>query len=73
MRSPELTDQERSTLARLVPRLGRVHIRQRLGLEHDHETDVFRRGTHFLHLENRYSVLSQVCISEPDRSRQGTG
>lgn len=36
----------------LVRRLGRVHLRQRLGLESEHEAQVFRRGTHFFHLEN---------------------
>src|ERR1019366_21042 len=43
MRSPELTTDERAALARLEPRLGRLHIQQRLGLEHDHEAQVFRR------------------------------
>ncbi|WP_239002616.1 metallophosphoesterase [Rhodovastum atsumiense] len=33
-----------------------MYIRQRLGLEHDFETQVFRRGTHFFHLENWYSI-----------------
>src|SRR4051812_43783987 len=56
MRSPELTDQERAALAALEPRLGRLHLRQRLGLEHDYETHVFRRGTHLFHIENWYSI-----------------
>ncbi len=38
----------------LVQRLGRVHLRQRLGLEKEYEAQVFRRGTHFFHLENWY-------------------
>lgn len=31
-------------------------MRQRLGLERDYEAHIFRRGTHFFHLENWYSV-----------------
>ena len=60
MRSPELTPEERTALAALEPRLGRLHIRQRLGLERDYEAQVFRRGTHFFHLENWYSVHSLI-------------
>lgn len=56
MRSPEPTSAERMALAALEHRLGHLHVRQRLGLEHDYETHVFRRGTHFFHLENWYSV-----------------
>ena len=32
-----------------------MHLRQRLGLEGEHEAHVVRRGTHFFHLENWYS------------------
>jgi predicted MPP superfamily phosphohydrolase len=48
----------------LVNRLGRVHVRQRLGLEREYESRVFRRGTHFFHLENWYSVhgLIRGCL-----------
>jgi predicted MPP superfamily phosphohydrolase len=42
--------------AALEARIGRVHLRQRLGLESEHEADVFRRGTHFFHIENWYSI-----------------
>jgi predicted MPP superfamily phosphohydrolase len=52
MRSPELTPEEEEALAALEPRVGRVLLRQRLGLERDHEAQVFRRRTHFFHLEN---------------------
>ena len=44
MRSPDITPAELATLAALEPRIGRLHIRQRLGLEHDYEARVFRRG-----------------------------
>jgi predicted MPP superfamily phosphohydrolase len=55
MDSPELTSEEEAALAALEPRLGRLHVRQRLGLEQDFEAKVFRKGTHFFHIENWYS------------------
>jgi predicted MPP superfamily phosphohydrolase len=56
MRSPELTIREEVALAALEPRLGPLHVRQRLGLERDYEAHVFRKGTHFFHIENWYSI-----------------
>jgi uncharacterized protein len=56
MRSPELSASEKAALAALEPRLGPAHVRQRLGLEHDYEAHVFRKGTHFFHIENWYSI-----------------
>ena len=44
----------------LTKRVGRVHLRQRLSLETEHETKVFRKGTHFFHLENWYSIHSLI-------------
>lgn len=44
----------------LTKRIGRVHLRQRLGLEAEYEVKVFRKGTHFFHLENWYSVHSFI-------------
>jgi predicted MPP superfamily phosphohydrolase len=55
MRSPDLTPEEIASLDALEPRIGRVHLRQRLGLERDFEAQVFRKGTHFFHIENWYS------------------
>jgi len=60
MRSPELTFEEKAALAGLEPRLGRLHVRQRLGLENDYEARVFHKGTHFFHLENWNSVHSLI-------------
>lgn len=60
MRSPELSPEEKAALAGLEPRLGRLHVRQRLGLENDYEARVFRPGTHFFHLENWYSVHALI-------------
>ena len=56
MRAPDLTRQEKAALVGLEPRLGRLHVRQRLGLEQDFEAQVFRKGTHFFHIENWYSL-----------------
>jgi predicted MPP superfamily phosphohydrolase len=42
---------------KLEQRLGRVHARQRLGLEKDHE-DIFGHGINFFHPENWYSTHS---------------
>jgi predicted MPP superfamily phosphohydrolase len=36
----------------LEGRLGRIHARQRLGIERDHEAQIFGQGTTFFHLEN---------------------
>jgi predicted MPP superfamily phosphohydrolase len=47
----------------LVQRLGRVHLRQRLGLEKEYEAQVFRRGTHFFHLENWYLAHAVIRAS----------
>jgi uncharacterized protein len=63
MRSPELTSEEKAALASLEPRLGRLHVRQRLGLERDYEARIFRAGTHFFHIENWYSVHSLIRYS----------
>lgn len=47
-------------LAALESRVGRVHLRTRLGLEREHEQRVWRFGTHFFHLENWYSVHALI-------------
>jgi uncharacterized protein len=47
-------------LQQLEQRLGRVHARQRLGVEADHEAHVFGSGLNFFHLENWYSVHSVI-------------
>ncbi len=55
MQSPPITAEEQAALDALERRLGRVLLGQRLGLERDHEAQVFRAGTHVFHLENWYS------------------
>ncbi|NCA68625.1 MAG: metallophosphoesterase [Sphingobacteriia bacterium] len=52
-------------LSGLSARLGRTHLRQRLGLEEDHEIFVLRRpGAHFFYPENWYSLhgLIRACL-----------
>src|SRR5882757_6491664 len=39
-------------LKKLEIRLGPLHARQRLGIERDHEAQVFGQGLTFFHLEN---------------------
>ena len=43
---------EQEILAKLERRLGRFHARQRLGIERDHEAQVFGQGLNFFHIEN---------------------
>lgn len=64
MRLSDLDPAERQSLERLAERIGLAHLRQRLSLEGEHESRVVRRGTHFFHLENWYSVhgLIRGCL-----------
>ncbi len=52
---------ESDELHRLEERLGRLHARQRLGVERDHEAQVFGQGLTFFHIEN--SKLSAFAIA----------
>jgi len=47
-------------LSKLELRLGRLHARQRLGIETDHEAQIFGQGLNFFHIENWYSVHSAI-------------
>jgi uncharacterized protein len=47
-------------LAKLEQRLGRLHARQRLGIETDHEAQVFGQGLNLFHIENWYSIHSAI-------------
>ena len=47
-------------LSQLEQRLGPLHVRQRLGVEKDHEAQVFGQGLNFFHVEN--SQLSALAI-----------
>lgn len=52
VRPHEETDK---TLLELERRLGRTHARLRLGIERDHEAQIFGQGLNFFHIENWYS------------------
>ena len=48
-----------AVLSKLEQRLGgRLYAKQRLGIETDHEAQVFGQGLTFFHIENWYSVHS---------------
>lgn len=51
---------DEEVLAKLEQRLGRVYARQRLGIENDHEAQLFGQGLNFLHIENWYSVHAVI-------------
>jgi predicted MPP superfamily phosphohydrolase len=51
---------EDDLLFKLDQRLGRIHARQRLGIETDHEAQIFGQGLNFFHVENWYSVHSLI-------------
>ncbi len=53
-------DSEQEIVARLERRLGRLHARQRLGIERDHEAQIFGQGINFFHIENWYSIHSVI-------------
>ncbi len=50
-----MTEDEYHTLS---ARIGRLHLKQRLGIERDYEARVFGQGLNFFHIENWYSVHS---------------
>jgi uncharacterized protein len=47
-------------LSKLERRLGRLYARQRLGIETDHEAQIFGQGINFFHIENWYSIHSVI-------------
>jgi predicted MPP superfamily phosphohydrolase len=44
----------------LEQRMGRLHAKQRLGIEKDHEAQIFGQGINFFHIENWYSIHSLI-------------
>src|SRR3981081_177389 len=49
-----------TVLNKLERRLGGFHARQRLGIETDHEAQIFGQGINFFHIENWYSIHSVI-------------
>lgn len=54
---PDLTP---DLIQKLEQRLGRIHARQRLGIEKDYEARIFKHGINFVHVENWYSIHSVI-------------
>jgi predicted MPP superfamily phosphohydrolase len=51
---------DRGVLEKLEERLGRLHARQRLGIEDEHEGRVFGQGINFFHPENWFLSASVI-------------
>ena len=49
-----------AVLNKLEQRLGRLHAKVRLGIETDHEAQIFGQGINFFHIENWYSIHSVI-------------
>ena len=49
-----------AVLNKLERRLGRLHAKLRLGIEMDHEAQIFGQGINFFHIENWCSVHSVI-------------
>jgi uncharacterized protein len=50
-----------TVLTKLEQRLGgRLYAKQRLGIETDHEAQIFGQGLTFFHIENWYSIHSVI-------------
>jgi hypothetical protein len=49
-----------AVLNKLERRLGRLHAKLRLGIEMDHEAQIFGQGINFFHIENWYSIHSVI-------------
>ncbi len=52
-----------AVLGKLERRLGRLHARQRLGIENDHEAQIFGQGLNFFHIENWNAVHSFIRVT----------
>ena len=52
-----------TVLNKLELRLGRLHASQRLGIETDHEAQIFGQGINFFHIENWYSIHSVIRMT----------
>ena len=59
--------------SRLEQRLGRLHARQRLGVERDHEGQVFGQGLGFFHIENSRLVARLIEFVLRGSATYGTG
>jgi len=51
---------QEDVLGKLEKRLGRVYARLRLGIEQDHEAEIFGQGINFFHPENWYAIHTLI-------------
>ena len=56
-------EDQQDILLRLEKRLGRLYTRRRLGIERDHEGQIFGGGINFFHIENWYSIHSLIKLA----------
>ena len=68
---------DRSVLEKLEARLGRLHARQRLGIEDEREGRLFGQGLNFFHPENWYlsaalirTALERALLARPQKRRE---
>lgn len=60
---------------KLERRVGRLHLKQRIGIQTDHVSQVFGRGRTFFHIENWYSIHGLIrialrCVGLHNRGRR---
>ena len=55
--------QDPELLAYLVERVGKAHLRQRIGVETEHRADRFGQGRTFLHIENWATAASIIRLA----------
>ena len=51
---------DKATREILQQRVGKIHLKQRLGIERDYEQNIFGQGRNFFHIENWYSIHSVI-------------
>jgi len=51
---------DKATHDLLLKRVGKIHLKQRLGIERDYEQKIFGQGRNFFHIENWYSIHSVI-------------
>jgi predicted MPP superfamily phosphohydrolase len=54
---------DQAILEHLARRVGRVHLRQRLGIEDDNDSNIHSKAAGFFHIENWYSIHSLIRTS----------
>jgi predicted MPP superfamily phosphohydrolase len=54
------TDSDDALLARLRQRVEATHLQLRLGIEREHEADIFGQGFNLFHIENWYSIHALI-------------